>query len=338
MDNLGIEEPRVRSYFAKIAFRNINWPRYTACVTHLTMELYQLRTFLIVAAEQSVTRAARRLFTTPPSISGHIKALEDEWQVTLFRRTATGMEITEKGRELRAKAEATLLAAQDLSNHATDLQDYLLGTISLGVNCGLDRLRVPKLIDDMSANCPGVELRIVQGSSGRIAEDLEREALDAGFLFGPGLATLISHRLTTTELVIAAPKAWEGQVQDASWATLADLPWVHSGGYCPFQAVIDSKFSAQGLKQRKGVYADDDATRAELVSAGVGIALLEKAHALISVEAGHAVIWPAERIECDLSFAYLAARKSDPLIRSVRMAVSREWSLISEVPLTKLKA
>jgi DNA-binding transcriptional LysR family regulator len=85
------------------------------------MEFYQLRTFLVVAAEKSVTRAARRLYATPPSISSHIKALEDEWNVKLFRRTGTGMEITEKGRELLSKAEATLLAAQDLSNHATDL-------------------------------------------------------------------------------------------------------------------------------------------------------------------------------------------------------------------------
>lgn len=198
------------------------------------MELYQLRTFLTVAAEKSVTRAARRLFTTSPSISGHIRALEEEWQVALFRRTAIGMEITQKGRELRAKAEATLLAAQELSNRATELQGCHLGTISLGINCGPEHLRMPKLIDDMWATCPGIDLRIMQGSSGRIAEDLEREVLDAGFLFGQGLATLISHRLTTADLDLAAPKEWETKIKAASWRDIAELPWIHSGGNCPF--------------------------------------------------------------------------------------------------------
>ncbi|HEY6334150.1 MAG TPA: LysR family transcriptional regulator [Blastocatellia bacterium] len=42
------------------------------------MDLYQLRTFLIVAEEKTITRAAKRLFTTPPSISAHIRTLEDE--------------------------------------------------------------------------------------------------------------------------------------------------------------------------------------------------------------------------------------------------------------------
>ncbi len=42
------------------------------------MELYQLRTFVTVAEEEHLTRAAERLHTSQPSVSGHIKALEEE--------------------------------------------------------------------------------------------------------------------------------------------------------------------------------------------------------------------------------------------------------------------
>lgn len=321
----------VRSQLLKMSFRNANWPAHHWPCYALAMELYQQRTFVVVAAEQSVTRAARRLFTTPPSISGHIKALEDEWNVILFRRTTSGMEITEKGRELRAKAEATLLAAQDLSNHATDLQDYLLGTIAIGVNCALDRLHVPQLIERMRTACPGVDLRIVQGASGRIAEDIERESLDAGFIFGPGLPALITHRLATVDLLVVAPTEWRSKLLGASWAAVAELPWIHSGGLCPFQVMIDEIFAARGLVQRKGVSADDDHTRVELVSAGMGLALLEKSDALRAVETGHAFVWPCESIQSNLSFAYLAARKNDPLIRALRMAVASEWELVTDV-------
>src|ERR1700730_1893012 len=110
------------------------------------MELYQLRTFLIVAEEGSITRAAKRLFTTPPSISAHIKMLEDEWSVILFRRTAKGMEITEKGEILRTKAEATLLAAQDLSNHATELLECLMGSLRIGLTASATFLRIPRIV------------------------------------------------------------------------------------------------------------------------------------------------------------------------------------------------
>ncbi|MEO5757112.1 MAG: substrate-binding domain-containing protein [Mesorhizobium sp.] len=236
-----------------------------------------------------------------------------------------------KSRELRAKAEAALLAAQELSNHATELQGCHLGTISLGINCGPDHRRVPNLIGEMWATCPGVGLTFVQGSSGRIAEDLVREVLDCGFLFGQGLATLIAHRLTTADLLVAAPKEWETTIKAASWEEVAGLPWIHSGGNCPFQLIIDGKFAERGLKPRKGVYADDDATRIDLLASGAGMAILQSADAMRAVDAGQAVIWPTELMDCDLSSAYLAGRKDDPLIKSMRIAVAREWEPVSDI-------
>lgn len=69
------------------------------------MELYQLQTFIIVAEEGSITGAARRLYTTPSTVSMHIRALEDELGVELFTRSNQGVTITAKGQQLREKAD-----------------------------------------------------------------------------------------------------------------------------------------------------------------------------------------------------------------------------------------
>ena len=42
------------------------------------MEFYHLRSFVVVAKTGNLTLAAKQLFTTPPAISAHIKALEEE--------------------------------------------------------------------------------------------------------------------------------------------------------------------------------------------------------------------------------------------------------------------
>lgn len=68
----------------------------------------------------------------------------------------------------------------------------------------------------------------------------------------------------------------------------------------PVQLIIDGKFAERGLKPRKGVYVDDDATRLDLLVAGVGMAIFQRADAMQAVDAGQAVIWPTESIEFDL--------------------------------------
>ncbi len=50
------------------------------------MEIYQLRTFVTVAREGSITRASELLFLSQPAVSAHIKAMEDELGLVLFER------------------------------------------------------------------------------------------------------------------------------------------------------------------------------------------------------------------------------------------------------------
>ena len=64
------------------------------------MELYHLKTFVTVAEERHLTRAAERLCVSQPAISAHIKALEEELGLALFERTPKGMLPTAAGEAL----------------------------------------------------------------------------------------------------------------------------------------------------------------------------------------------------------------------------------------------
>ena len=76
------------------------------------MDLYQLRTFLTVAEEGHLTRAAEKLFTSQPAVSTHIRVLEEELGVQLFERSAKGMTLTAQGTALREHARRIVDATQ----------------------------------------------------------------------------------------------------------------------------------------------------------------------------------------------------------------------------------
>lgn len=292
------------------------------------MELNHLRTFVVVAEERNVTRAARRLFMTPPAVSAHIKALEEELNIALFVRLPQGMQLTEKGALLRDKADQILRATQDMVNHATQMQDYLIGRLAVGVNAPPGMLRIAPLAGRMRAACPGIELSFLPSVSGAILAGLQSGALDAGFIFGePPSDAVEAMPLATVALVVAAPRAWEDRLRGATWEDLARLPWIGSSIYCPFQEIVDGLYRARGMPYEKAAQADDEQTRCELVSAGLGVSLLAREEIAESGPPGRIVTWERDPIPCPLALAFLKTRRDDPLIAALRAQILAEWAV-----------
>jgi DNA-binding transcriptional LysR family regulator len=293
--------------------------------TQRRMELYQLRTFVAVAEVQSVTRAAERLFTTPPSVSAHIKALEAELKVALFVRTPRGMQLTPQGEQLRRQAETAIHAADAMLSVAVTLQQQLVGELTIGLNSAPEVLRLPQLLTCLGRQHPGLRLTLVGSVSGRICEGLRNGTLDAGFCFGPPLAELAVEPLAEVELAVAAPLAWEPQLQRGRWEEIAALPWIASTVDCPFEAISDTLFHNRGLTPQKVVLADDGSTKLALIRAGVGAAVLERAEAESAAAQGGVTLWTPQPLSAPLGFAWLARRGGEPAIAAVRRLVKEIW-------------
>ncbi len=294
---------------------------------NVIMELYHLRTFVAVAAEQSVTRAAERLYTTPPSVSAHIKALESELKVDLFVRTPRGMRLTQHGELLRAQAEQTLQAADALVQQAATFRDQLSGELRIGLNAAPERLQVPALVAALHARHPQVQLHLVNSVSGQIVEQVRSGALDGGFLFGPApsgaFATLT---LGEVDLVVAAPRRWEPQLRSGRWLDIAALAWIASTVYCPFEAVSDTLFAQHGVTPRKIAMTDDGPTKVDLIRAGVGAAVLEESEARSAAASGDVLLWSPQPLRCPLNFVWLQPRDPEPALLALRRALGDLWN------------
>ena len=215
-----------------------------------------------------------------------------------------------------------------MAGEAARLQTHLVGQVSFGLNATPEVLRTGAIAAHLQSTSPGITLQLVASVSGKILEALHTEALDIGYVFGPITDTaLIARRVDVVELVVAVPMRWAQQVAQAGWEEIATLPWLYSDAYCPFQDMVDQLFAQRQLDYHRVVLTDDEATKCALVSAGVGLALLERSEAEAAMQAGKLVIWDTPSLWCDLSVAYARQRAHDPMIQAVAASVFHAWGL-----------
>lgn len=98
------------------------------------IETRLLQYFLVVAQEQNITRAARVLHITQPTLSRQMTLLEEEIGAKLFCRDSRPLTLTDEGMLLRRRAEEILELMGKMEEEVSTKEEELEGTISIG--CG----------------------------------------------------------------------------------------------------------------------------------------------------------------------------------------------------------
>lgn len=298
------------------------------------MELYQLRTFVKVADEGNLTRAAELLFTSQPAISAHIKALEEELGVELFQRTPKGMLLTPAGELLYRKAADILVSADELKSAAQSLRDELVGELRIGVHTDFEFVRIADLLKNFTSRHPRVALHFLAGMSATNIPDVRKGNLDGGFFFGPAKsADLTILELAQVPIGVVAPAAWRERVEQATPEALCALPWIYTSQSCPFYALRNKMFGEHSCTPNKVAFVDSEDAIRELIRAGSGISLLRRDDAEQMERKGVGFIWPGEVPPMALSFAVQKRRIKEPLIQAAIKEISALWGIESGPPL-----
>jgi len=287
------------------------------------LEFYHLRSFVAVAQTGNLTQAAKRLYTTPPAISAHIKTLEEELSTPLFIRSSKGMALTDKGQLLLEKAQLTLDSAVDLVNLAADNQHEIMGTFHLGINLSAQKMRLSELADNLQENCPGICLDIHPQSTGKTINEIREQRLSGGYVFGDIPDDFIGVAVMEQIITTVAPLTFDC----SKVITKADLrfhQWIMMGDYCPFDSFLKDKL---GSDIPSAIKTSDDGTRLELVKNGLGLSFLEKEEAIIAKKNNQLKIISELDFPTTLSFVVAKNRINEPLIKALMQEVKILWSI-----------
>ena len=301
------------------------------------MELYQLRTFLAVADEGHLTRAAEKLFTSQPAVSAQIKGLEDELDVKLFDRSPRGMTLTAAGERLREQARRVIDATRDFKTQADSLRGTVSGELVVGLNNRPDVLRLMPILQRLGAEHPALRYEMIAGSSGVILQGIEEGTVGLGFFEGECTNPRIAHhQLTTLELCLAAPIAWAEELSVPDWKLLESKPWIFVSPRCSYFRALEHICREQGLSLTPRYRVNEDLTVLNFVADGLGVTMVARGQIAASGLEDKVVALPHFRATVPLSIGYQAARADDPAIAAVRAAAIEVWKTAEPVAAAKI--
>jgi DNA-binding transcriptional LysR family regulator len=241
------------------------------------MNLRQLECFVAAVDEGSFTRAARRLGIAQPSLSGHIRALENDVGGQLLTRLPRGVTPTAAGRTLLTEARACVRALDRArqavrATLAAEEGELEVATV-LSMSVGL----LPPAIKAWQDRHPRVAIRLHEFVHRRLLEDsVERGVADLAVGPLPLRAWSGPLRVVTWEEFVVVlsrsdPLAGRGSVEASE---LADREWVLYQPTHGLDGVVAEICRRAGFSPRGHVRTSQAEAAARLAAAGLGPAIV----------------------------------------------------------------
>lgn len=167
------------------------------------MELKHLLSYATVVRLGSFSRAAEELFIAQPTISLHVRQLEEELQAKLLIRTTKSLEVTEKGREVYEYAVSILQLKDRITEKCTDGGRQV---IRLGASTIPSAYILPEVLPAYVQRHPATYFTIDQGDSRSVTEKLAEGVTDIALIgMKPASAEIAAEPFYEDTVVIITP-------------------------------------------------------------------------------------------------------------------------------------
>jgi DNA-binding transcriptional LysR family regulator len=290
------------------------------------MDLHRLEIFCKVVELKSFTLAAEALRLSQPTVSEHLRSLEEMAGSVLLDRLGRELRLTPAGQILYRYAVKLLHLREEARQALADFRGELAGRVVIGASTIPGSYLLPQVIGAFRAKHPSIQISVKIANTATVGEMVLRGEAGLG-LVGSQVPEkrLRFAEVYLDELTLAVwphhPWAAQGQVE---LAELYGEPFIIRERGSGTQMAVKEILGAQGLDFSKLTVAAEmpntEAVR-QSIKAGVGVGILSRLAVAAELAYGDLVavriqgvelrrpLYLVERRGRELSLAYAAFRK-----------------------------
>lgn len=244
------------------------------------MENFRLKVFRVVAHHLNFSRAAEELLLTQPAVTQQIKALEDEYGVSLFDRSGGRIALTSSGQALLPYANRLKEVSDQATAAVIAASGRLGGELSLGASQTIGQYLLPALVAGFLRENPRVSVSAKSGNTDAILEALVERSIQLALIEGPALRKDIHvDPFMEDHMVLVVPASHEWADQDLDLESLKHAPLLVREFGSGSRRVVENALVEAGLSKKSlNVLMELDSTEGLLsaVEAGLGVAFVSR--------------------------------------------------------------
>lgn len=242
----------------------------------MNVSFRQLRVFLEVAQQGSVTRAAEALHLTVPAVSMQIKEIESQVGLQLFDRAGRTMSLSTAGEYFVVHAKRMLAALRDAENAMGRFKRLESGMLTVGM-VSTAKYFVPRLLAQFRGDHPGIDVRlVVTANREALLQRMESGDVDLSVMGRPPRELAArSEAFAAHPLVFVCPPGHELlRVGDPPVGALAPFPFIVREKGSGTRNAMESFFTEHRFEPRITMEMGSNETIKQAVMAGMGVSFL----------------------------------------------------------------
>jgi DNA-binding transcriptional LysR family regulator len=241
------------------------------------MDIRQLKYFVVIAEEGSITKAAERLFMAQPPLSRQLQAIEDKLGVTLFNRTnKKSMSLTPQGRIFLKNARRILYTMDEA---ITEVQEYNLQMskkLSIGTTIYCSEIMLP-VLKNFRKKYPFTIPEIHEGNISHLMDLLKNHTIDLVVSARPfNTKGYITKELEPDKCVFVASKDFEWKKEHISLEEISTVPLLllNAPDSTSLYKKITSEFEKKELKLNVSCLCHDSGLLLKMILSNFGATIL----------------------------------------------------------------
>jgi DNA-binding transcriptional LysR family regulator len=175
------------------------------------MDLWQLRIFVTVVEEKSFSRASEVINLSQPTVSSHIKELENHFQCRLLDRMGKKTEPTRAGWILFDHARKMLALKDRTESAMLDFIGCTRGLLSIGGSTIPAGYILPRLMGPFISQYPEVSVHLSSGDTRQILEDVKYGRVELGVVGAKTRDAALDQEILVADemkLIVPADHKW----------------------------------------------------------------------------------------------------------------------------------